>query len=85
MVRRKKEKCCSAFSTIAAMDQVSCCWSMAIPGSGKTSLVYELQKPVADRKGFFVSGKFEQLQQDTPYSAFILAFRELINYLLTKG
>ncbi len=53
-------------------------------GSGKTSLVNELQRPVTDHKGFFVRGKFEQFQQDTPYSAFILAFKELINYLLTK-
>lgn len=54
-------------------------------GSGKTSLINELQKPVTDRKGFFVSGKFELVQQDTPYSAFILAFMELINYFLTKN
>ncbi len=53
-------------------------------GSGKTSLITELQKPVTDRKGFFISGKFEQFQQDTPYSAFILAFREMINFFLTK-
>jgi predicted ATPase/class 3 adenylate cyclase len=53
-------------------------------GAGKTSLITELQKPVSDRQGFFVSGKFEQFQQDTPYSAFVLAFGELINYLLTK-
>lgn len=53
-------------------------------GCGKTSLVTELQKPVNDWKGFFVSGKFEPFQQDTPYSAFIQAFSELINYFLKQ-
>lgn len=53
-------------------------------GSGKTSLINELQQPVSDRKGFFVSGKFDQVQQNQPYSAFILAFKELINHILTK-
>ncbi|MCD6010500.1 MAG: putative ATPase [Flavipsychrobacter sp.] len=53
-------------------------------GCGKTSLINELQKPVNDWKGFFVGGKFEPFQQDTPYSAFILAFNELINYFLKQ-
>ncbi len=53
-------------------------------GCGKTSLINELQKPVSDWKGFFVSGKFEPFQQDTPYSAFIQAFNELINYFLKQ-
>ena len=53
-------------------------------GSGKTSLITEIQKPVIDFKGFFVKGKFEQFQQDTPYSAFIHAFNELIDYILTR-
>ena len=53
-------------------------------GSGKTSLITEIQKPVIDFKGFFVKGKFEQFQQDTPYSAFIHAFNELIDFILTR-
>ena len=53
-------------------------------GSGKTSLINELQRPVSDSTGFFVSGKFDQVQQNQPYSAFILAFRELINHILIK-
>ncbi len=55
-----------------------------LSGRGKTSLVTELQKPVSDWDGFFVSGKFEPFQQDTPYSAFILAFTELIDYFLKR-
>lgn len=53
-------------------------------GSGKTTLANELQKPVFERKGFFINGKFNQFQHDTPYAAFILAFRELVDYILTK-
>ena len=37
-------------------------------GTGKTSLAKALRKHVARKRGFFVSGKFDQLQQSEPYS-----------------
>ncbi len=57
---------------------------LLIPGSsgvGKTALVQELQTPVKERNGFFVSGKFEQFQQNIPYSAFRQAMSELCQKL----
>jgi serine/threonine protein kinase len=54
------------------------------PGIGKSSLVQEIHPAVVEKRGYFVSGKFEQLTQNIPYSAFIQAFRELIDYILAE-
>lgn len=50
-------------------------------GVGKTALVQELQMPVVDRNGFFISGKFDQYQQNVPYFAFRQALAELCGEL----
>ena len=47
-------------------------------GVGKTALVSEIHKPVAQKNGFFISGKFDQLRHNIPYSALIQALRGLI-------
>jgi histidine kinase len=52
-------------------------------GSGKTSLVEEIQKPVTEKQGFFIRGKFDQVPSDTPYSTFVQAFGELVQQILT--
>ncbi len=54
-------------------------------GIGKSALVQELYKPVTKQRGYFISGKFEQLQRNIPYSAVIKAFQELIGQLLTES
>ncbi len=46
-------------------------------GTGKTSLVKELQNPVMNRNGIFLHGKFNQYQQNIPYFAFRQALTEL--------
>ena len=38
-------------------------------GVGKSALVYELRTAVASRGGYFVSGKFEQLNRSAPYES----------------
>jgi len=53
-------------------------------GIGKTALVQELYRPLTERRGYFVSGKFEELKRDTPYTAIIDAFKQLVRYLLTE-
>ncbi len=52
-------------------------------GIGKTVLVQELYKPITERRGYFVSGKFDQLKRDTPYRALSEAFNQLMRQLLT--
>ena len=43
-------------------------------GVGKTSLIQEIQKPILAKRGFFVSGKFDQFTRNIPYAALISAF-----------
>ncbi|MCV6638978.1 AAA family ATPase [Candidatus Albibeggiatoa sp. nov. NOAA] len=54
-------------------------------GVGKSALVQELYKPITAKRGYFVSGKFDQFQRNTPYSAIVAAFRNLIQQLLTES
>jgi len=54
-------------------------------GIGKTSLVREIYKSITEKRGYFVSGKFDQLQRNIPYSALIHAFQELVRELLTES
>src|SRR6185369_17226606 len=53
-------------------------------GIGKTSLIQELYKPIVRERGYFISGKFDQIAR-LPYGAFIQAFRSLCRQLLTEG
>ncbi|MFV0340387.1 MAG: AAA family ATPase [Parachlamydiaceae bacterium] len=55
------------------------------PGIGKTSIVNEIQRPILERRGFFVRGKFDQYKANIPYSAFIEAFQDLIQQVLTEN
>ena len=54
-------------------------------GIGKTALVQEVYKPLTARQGYFISGKFNRLQKDVPYLAFLQAFEGLIKQLLTES
>jgi predicted ATPase/class 3 adenylate cyclase len=52
-------------------------------GVGKSSLVRELYRPLAEERGYFVEGKFEVLRRDEPYSAIIQALRQLVKHVLS--
>ncbi|NES01009.1 MAG: AAA family ATPase, partial [Symploca sp. SIO1B1] len=54
-------------------------------GIGKSALVNEIHKPITQQRGQFISGKFEQLQRDIPYSAISQAFQDLIRQLLSES
>lgn len=54
-------------------------------GIGKSALVHELYKPITERRGHFISGKFNQLQRTTPYSAIVAACRSLVQQILTES
>jgi PAS domain S-box-containing protein len=53
-------------------------------GTGKTSLVRELYRPVVSEHGLFISGKFDQYNRDIPYSTIIEAFQGLIRQILSE-
>ncbi len=55
------------------------------PGIGKSALVNEIDKTVAARQGFFISGKYDHLWRHVPYSAFIQAFQGLARRLLATS
>ncbi|MCF8028634.1 MAG: diguanylate cyclase [Desulfobacteraceae bacterium] len=54
-------------------------------GIGKSSLVFEMDKTVAARRGFFLSGKYDQLRRHVPYSALIQAFQAIARRLLAQS
>ncbi|WNG36229.1 AAA family ATPase [Archangium violaceum] len=51
-------------------------------GIGKSAVVHELYKPVVRRRGFFLSGKFDQFQRDIPYATLAQLLRGLVQQLL---
>jgi PAS domain S-box-containing protein len=53
-------------------------------GIGKTSLVQEIYKPITQKRGHFISGKFDQFQRNIPYFAVVKAFETLVKQLLTE-
>ncbi|MDJ0597268.1 MAG: AAA family ATPase [Crocosphaera sp.] len=54
-------------------------------GIGKSVLIREIYPSVSQKKGYFISGKFEQFQRNIPYAAIIQACQELVNQLLTES
>ena len=53
-----------------------------LPGIGKSALLHEVYKPLTKRRGFFISGKFDELQRNVPYASFLTAFRDLVHEIL---
>ncbi len=53
-------------------------------GIGKTALVNEIYKPLTQYRGYFTSGKFDQLNRETPYFSILEAFRRLLKQILTE-
>ena len=52
-------------------------------GIGKTTLMEEVfRKQLQERDFFYITGKFEQLANESPYHPIIQAFRGLIRHLL---
>jgi len=54
-------------------------------GIGKTAVVNEVHKPIVQKHGYFIKGKFDQLQRNIPFNAFVQAFRDLIKQLLCES
>ena len=54
-------------------------------GIGKSALVQEIYKSITQRRGYFISGKFDQFQHNIPYSAIVQAFRSLVQQLLSES
>ncbi|WP_437879096.1 serine/threonine protein kinase [Sorangium sp. So ce513] len=53
-------------------------------GVGKSALVNELHRPIAQRGGALVRGKFDPQSRDTPLAPVVNALRELVRQVLTE-
>ncbi|MEQ8471129.1 MAG: ATP-binding sensor histidine kinase [Marinoscillum sp.] len=54
-------------------------------GTGKTSLIYEIHKPITQKRGYFIKGKHQQFQKDRPYQAITQAISSFITLLLSEN
>ncbi len=54
-------------------------------GIGKSALVAQIHKPILQHRGYFVSGKYDQLQKSIPYSALLSALRQLSLQALSEA
>src|SRR4030042_3580851 len=55
------------------------------PGIGKSALINEVHKPITAKRGYFISGKYEQFRKNVPFNAIIQAFQGLIDRILGEG
>ena len=53
-------------------------------GVGKSALIYEVYKSISRARGYFIKGKFDQLQRNIPYYAIGQALKEYVTFLLTE-
>jgi predicted ATPase/signal transduction histidine kinase/CheY-like chemotaxis protein len=53
-------------------------------GVGKSALIAQMQKPIHQQRGYFLSGKFDQLNR-VAYSAITEAFRIMVKQILTES
>jgi predicted ATPase len=55
-----------------------------LSGIGKSTLICETAKPLTQCKGIILSGKFDQLQKNIPYYAWIQAFEQFADTILSE-
>jgi len=53
-------------------------------GTGKSAFIHEIHKPVTEKQGIYIEGKFDQFQKDIPYYALIQAFTELAHLIINE-
>ncbi|NET91290.1 MAG: serine/threonine-protein kinase PknK, partial [Kamptonema sp. SIO1D9] len=78
------------FTLLAAFDRISqgtteMMLVAGFSGIGKTAVVNEVHKPIVRQRGYFISGKFDRFKKNTPFSALVQAFQNLMRQLLTES
>ena len=56
-----------------------------VAGVGKSALILSVQRPLVQRRGFLLRGKFDQIQSDVPYASLLQAFEGIIDRLLMES
>ncbi|MEP7267067.1 MAG: adenylate/guanylate cyclase domain-containing protein [Saprospiraceae bacterium] len=54
-------------------------------GVGKSAVIKQIQRPVTEKNGLFIAGKFDQFKRNIPYFAFIEAFDSQIKNILSQS
>lgn len=87
LVGREKENkvLMEAFTRVADLGKTEAILVSGDPGVGKSFLINELNKQIVARKGYFISGKYDQFRKNVPYSSIIQAFIALIKQILTEN
>jgi predicted ATPase/serine/threonine protein kinase len=74
----------SAFDRVAASGKCEAILVKGMSGIGKTSIVFEVQKPIVrNGGGCFITGKFDQFHRGS--ASLVSAFRDLLRHLLSEG
>jgi len=54
-------------------------------GVGKSALIQQIRPSIIQKSSYFITGKFDQFQRNTPCSALVNAFSKLIRKILTES
>jgi predicted ATPase len=79
---RELEELVSAFESVCR-GTFSIVFVGGYSGIGKTVLVEEIQRQVAEKSGYFIQGKFDQMTT-TPYSGIAQALAQFVSQILTQ-
>jgi len=84
---KEVEKLLKAFDRVSNQEQSQSELMLVggFSGIGKSALVNEVHKPIVEKRGYFISGKFDQFQRNLPFSAWLNAFAELIEQILSES
>ena len=75
----------AAFHRIANHPTAEILFVSGYSGIGKSALVREIDKPITEKRGYFIWGKFDQFQRNLPYAAIVDAFAGLVRQLLAES
>ncbi len=74
-----------AYSYVAKNKDSQICVISGYSGVGKSRLIKELHRPIIEKQGYCISGKFEQYKKTTAYFAVIQALSSLVEQLLGES
>ncbi|MGK3985812.1 AAA family ATPase [Sorangium sp. So ce136] len=82
---RKRAALLAVFDAVAATGAPALVMVSGYSGVGKSALVNALHKPIVDKRGYFIAGKFDQYKRDIPYATLAQAFQALVRQILGES
>ncbi|MBA6389977.1 response regulator [Colwellia sp. BRX10-3] len=74
-----------AFNHVEQQQNSQICVLSGHSGSGKSRLIKELHRPIIEKQGYCVSGKYEQYKKNTAYFGLIQAVTDLVEQILGES